>query len=618
MNWLPKTIAWDDEFRRIQNEASAEKKWGMLLALAKHDLDIFQVAKLDRLLDKLADSQAIKSYASRHLRIALLGTGTLNHLAGAIRVACLRRNIYVDVLVGGYNLFQSELRDRTSAVWNFSPNIVLLSIDARYAFQMANGDVSRTLSELRNIWSIVQSDMGATVIQQKFLPIFPDILGNSEHHLPSSPQSFISNLNREILPVGDETGVLFLDVAKYSGVAGINHWYDPALWHRSKQEIHPDAAPIFGEYAARLLASSCGKSSKCLVLDLDNTLWGGVIGDDGLGGITLGQGSADGEAYLDFQKYLLAQRSRGVVLAICSKNDHQTALDAIDNHPEMLIRSKDITCFIANWENKADNLRRIAKELNIGTDALLFIDDNPAERALIRRELPEVAVPELPEDPAYYPDWIGQSGYLEAVAVTREDAQRADQYAANHQRVKLMEMSTSVDDYLQSLEMTLEWGLVDRTSTTRAVQLANKTNQFNLTSKRYSDADMLAMIEDSDWMVIQARMKDKFGDSGIITVAALRFDQQVATIDNWVMSCRVFDREIEQEMIALFAHVARNRGCRTIHGTYIPTQKNGVVEHLYRRMGFELAGMAERGSNWALSLSNFAPQPTKIAVMKIS
>lgn len=618
MVWLPKSDAWDSNLRRIQNETNAAKKWAMLCALAKYDLDMFQVARLDRVLDKLSDLQAIQACASRYLRVAILGTGTLNHLAGAIRIACMRRNIYADVLVGGYNLFQNELRDRSSTVRAFAPNVVLLSIDARYAFQMGNGEIARVLCELENVWSIVQSDMGATVIQQKFLPIFPDTIGNSEHRLPSSPQSFISKLNEAVLPVGDKAGVLFLDVAKYSGVAGIRHWYDPALWHRSKQEIHPDAAPIYGELSARLLASSVGNSCKCIVLDLDNTLWGGVIGDDGLGGIRLGQGSADGEAYLDFQKYLLAQRARGIILAVCSKNDHQTALDAINNHPEMLIRSKDIACFVANWENKADNLRRIALELNIGTDALLFIDDNPAERALVRRELPEVAVPELPGDPAYYPEWIARSGYLEAVRITDEDTQRADQYTANHERVQLMEASTSVDAYLESLEMKLEWGLVDQKSMARAVQLANKTNQFNLTSKKYSDSDMLTMLQSPDWMIIQARLNDKFGDSGIITVAALHFDRKVATIDNWFMSCRVFDRKIEQEMIALFVLAARAHGCRTMQGAYTATKKNGVVENLYNRMGFKLAEVSENGSNWILDLSTFTPKPTQIRVTGIS
>jgi FkbH-like protein len=273
---------------------------------------------------------------------------------------------------------------------------------------------------------------------------------------------------------------------------GIDAWHNPALWHGAKQEISPVAAPRYGDLVARMLAAKRGLSAKCLVLDLDNTLWGGVIGDDGLDGIVLGQGSALGEAYLSFQTYVRELARRGIILAVCSKNDEQVAMAPFEKHPEMVLRLSDIACFVANWDDKASNIRRIAATLNIGIDSLVFADDNPFERNLIRREIPAVAVPELPADPALYARCLADAGYFEANRLTQNDLERSEQYQANLKREVMRASVTDLTQYLRSLTMRLEWKRFDSVGLQRITQLINKTNQFNLTTRRYNETEVAA------------------------------------------------------------------------------------------------------------------------------
>src|SRR6185312_454811 len=297
---------------------------------------------------------------------------------------------------------------------------------------------------------------------------------------------------------------------------GLAAWHDPALWHRAKQEVHPSAAPGYGDLVARLLAAALGRSSKALVLDLDNTLWGGVIGDDGLEGIKLGQGSALGEAFVAFQRYARDLARRGVILAVCSKNDEANALEPFEKHPEMVLRREDIACFAANWTDKASNLREIAERLNIGLDAVVFADDNPFERNIVRRELPMIAVPELPEDPALFSRCLADAGYFEATSLTNEDFERTALYQTNAARESLLASTTDLDAYLRSLEMTLVYRPIDEPGMTRVVQLINKTNQFNLTTTRYTEGDIRSIQADERAIALQFRLVDKLGDNGMI------------------------------------------------------------------------------------------------------
>jgi FkbH-like protein len=413
-----------------------------------------------------------------------------------------------------------------------------------------------------------------------------------------------------------EEGVHVLAIDAYAQEEGIRTWHDPALWNRAKQEIHPRVSHLYGDLVGRLLAALRGCSSKCLVLDLDNTLWGGVIGDDGLEGILLGQGSAMGEAFLSFQRYVLELSTRGIILAVCSKNDEVNAVSPFEQHPEMILRRKDVACFVANWRDKAANLKHIAETLNIGLDSLVFVDDDPAERALVRQELPMVSVPELSDDPSEYFQSLSDSGYFEALTITAEDRARCQQYQANTQRDQLRKSSTDMAGYLASMEMELQWKAFDSISVPRIVQLMNKTNQFNLTTKRYSSADVTRFMNDPHTLTFEFRLIDRFGDNGIIAVViGCLTPRREFVVDTWLMSCRVLGRKVEETMLNVIGTVAIAAGAKTIVGHYRPTLKNGMVREHYQKLHFDfVAGSDDGSTSWSMDLGSFSPKRSIISV----
>jgi FkbH-like protein len=381
-------------------------------------------------------------------------------------------------------------------------------------------------------------------------------------------------------------------------------------------EIAPQAAPRYGELIARLISAQRGKSRKCLVLDLDNTLWGGVVGDVGTAGIILGEGSAQGEAHLAVQRYARLLKDRGVILAVCSKNDHALAEAAFREHPEMVLRRTDIATFVANWNDKVENLRNIAERLNIGLDSMVFIDDNPVERARVREALPMVAVPELPDDPALYVRCIAEAGYFEAVSFTADDLRRGEQYAANAEREALLGVSQSIDDFLRGLEMSVIYGPIGLVDLARATQLINKTNQFNTTTRRYSADEVARFAAAPENITLQFRLIDRFGDNGLVSVMILLPSDEpgVLDVDTWVMSCRVFGRQLENEAMSIAVEAARGRGIRVLRADYVPTERNGVVSGLFKSLGYAAASGTEASgaSRWILNTAGYVASPTFI------
>jgi FkbH-like protein len=412
---------------------------------------------------------------------------------------------------------------------------------------------------------------------------------------------------------------LLLDVARASERDGIDAWFDARNWLQGKLEIAPQAAPLYGDMVARIVAAQRGLSKKCLVFDLDNTLWGGVVGDDGVDGIILGEGSAAGEAHLALQRYAKQLKERGVILAICSKNDPAIAEAAFRDHPEMLLKRCDISGFFANWNDKAENLKAIATQLNIGLDSFVFVDDNPVERERVRQSLPMVAVPELPGDIAQYVRCLADAGYFEAVAFTSEDQKRTEQYAANLQRESLFELSGGLDEFLRNLQMSVVFGPFAGADLVRITQLFNKTNQFNTTTKRYSAEEIARFASAGDTMTLQFRLLDKYGDNGLISAMILRPDMnqpEVFEIDNWVMSCRVFGRQLEFEAMNIAVDEARRRGGKALRASYIPTPKNGVIKQLYSNLGFSLLSdkkLYDGGTCWFLDLAKYVARSTHIS-----
>ena len=454
MNWLPIARDFREDLGAALAQAKPRDGLDGLASLAACRLGFLETIQLDRALARLGAKEA-PGYAP--VRLAILASSTVDHLSPAIRVAGLRRKLLIEVHSGAYGQYRQDLLDPDSALHRFAPQAVLFSLTAREAIAgvaltasaaEVDGAIGRFVSELRSLWRKAREIGGAAVIQQTFLDVSEPLFGGYDRMVPGAPATVVTRLNNQVCEAAGRDGVLVLDIARASQRDGVDAWFDVGRWLQGKLEIAPQAAPLYGDLAARILGAQRGLSKKCLVLDLDNTLWGGVIGDDGLDGIVLGEGSAAGEAHLALQHYAKQLKERGVILAVCSKNDAKIAEAAFRDHPEMVLRRSDFAAFQANWDDKAQNLKAIAARLNIGIDSLVFVDDNPIERARVRQSLPMVAVPELPEDPAHYVRCLAEAGYFEAVAFTPEDRDRAQSYAANAEREALLGSAESMEDFL--------------------------------------------------------------------------------------------------------------------------------------------------------------------------
>src|SRR6267143_1387269 len=566
MGWLPSLSDFRGHLRAALAVPPSAERLEKLAFLAQHRLGFLETIQLDRVLRDLTPEPAS---GFSMVRLAILASSTVDQLLPAIRVVGLRRRLVIDVHIGTYGQHRQDLLDSTSRLHQFGPQLVLFSTTAREAIAgvplaATSGEVdeaiARSVDELRLLWGKARETLKATVIQQTFLDVTDPLFGSHDRLVAAAPTRLV----------------------------------------------------------ARIVAAQRGLSKKCLVLDLDNTLWAGVIGDDGLEGIVLGEGSVAGEAHLALQRYALQLKARGVILAVCSKNDTAIAEAVFRDHPEMLLQRSDIAAFVANWEDKAANLEAIAARLNIGPDSLVFVDDNPVERARIRESLPMVAVPDLPEDAAYYVRCLANAGYFEAVSFTPDDQRRAEQYAANTEREALLGSSESVDDFLRSLRMSVVFGPVKAVDLSRVTQLINKTNQFNPTTRRCTAEEMEAIAAAPEMISLKFRLLDRFGDNGLISVLILRPDPEqadVLQIDTWVMSCRVFGRELEFEAMNIAVETARRRGVRAFRAHYIPTKKNGVISDLYPRLGFTRADAetpADGTIQWHLNLTEYVGRKTHI------
>ncbi|MDE3177606.1 MAG: HAD family hydrolase [Pseudomonadota bacterium] len=588
--WLPEP----EDGRARLAELARGGSFAQAMELVHARLDFVRSQALDQIVRRRWPTRPAE-FAGTAYRLALLSSCTTAHLAAALRIAALRADIWLDVYEGDYGQFRQELEAPGSGLHAFQPDGVLFAFDAPHlcagvSASCSPAEAAAALESLREdltgLWRKARAALGCSVLQQTALPSAPALLGSNEHRLPGSRAAFVARFNFALREWADAEGVDLVAVDAAAARDGLDAWRDPMLWHRAKQDIHPAAAPMYGELVARILAAKAGKSRKCLVLDLDNTLWGGVIGDDGLDGIELGQGSALGEGFLAVQDYARQLGERGIILAVCSKNDEANALEPFEKHPDMALRRKDIACFVANWDDKADNIRLIAQRLNIGLDSLVFLDDNPFERNRVRQALPMVAVPEVPDEPALVPDVLAAAGYFEAVAVTREDRERGAQYKGNLQRETERERHSDLGAYLNSLQMRALWGYFDDVNRQRIVQLINKTNQFNLTTRRYDEADYDAFLRDENVVGLHVRLIDRFGDNGLIGVVIARGEGAALVVDSWLMSCRVLGRGVEAAILAILVSEARRRGVTELIGEFIPSAKNGMVAKHYDGLGF--------------------------------
>ncbi|MDT9000885.1 HAD-IIIC family phosphatase [Paucibacter sp. APW11] len=615
--WLPEAAP---EFRAELRELRASAQWPMakLRQLARARLNLTQLHSLSRLL---GESERVSG--AKPIAISLLSNASTELIASALPATALRHDLLLNLHVPAFGQFTQESLDPVSQTRQRGNEFVVLALDHR-AFQwqscpgnaeLAEQQVEQALQTLLGLVAGLRATQACSVVLQTLAAPPDSLFGSLDGQLPGSQRWMIEAFNQR-LRARRIAGELLFDVAALAAQVGLAQWHDPTQWAVGKFAFAHAMVPLYAEHLARLLMAAKGKAKKCLVLDLDNTLWGGVIGDDGLAGIVLGQGHPVGEAHLQVQATALALRERGIVLAVSSKNDEAVARQVFREHPDMLLRESHIAVFQANWKDKASNLRAIAQTLNIGVDALVFLDDNPAERQQVRLELPDVGVPELPSAPEFFASTLLAAGYFEALQFTAEDSQRAEQYQANAARTAELGASSDLAGYLKSLQMRAHVAEFDAVGRARISQLINKTNQFNLTTRRYSEAEVEAFEQDPQVLGLQIRLLDRFGDNGMISVVICKpQDAQTWLIDSWLMSCRVLNRGVERQVLNVLVQCAAQRGIRQLIGQYIPTEKNSMVAEHYPRLGFtplEAEGEVQR---WQLDVEAYVPVEQPIEVL---
>lgn len=590
-----------------------------LLRLVACDLNEQQLRSVVRAWDRLDPMERAKAGLSP-FRLGILSNATTDLLQNAIRGTALRHGIDITVEIGAFDQILAQALDASSSINKARCDAVLLAIDHRIfptADPSDNSGVDEVLDMLRTTRDALHANSGAASIFATLPAPVEPVFGSFDAVLDGTGRALATALNDGLRTlVRQSKGDFLFDVAAVANGVGLSRWHDPIQWNVAKLAFAQEFLPLYADHLMRIIAAARGKSRKCLVLDLDNTLWGGVIGDDGLSGLVLGNGTALGEAFLDIQRTALKLRERGVVLAVCSKNDDSVARNVFRNHPEMLLREEHIAAFVANWTDKATNLETIAEQLSIGIDSLVFLDDNPAERAQVRQTLPQVAVPELPDDPSFFTRILLNAGYFEAVAFSEDDRKRAMQYQDNQARATLRAATRDMGAYLKSLEMLATVSSFDAVGRARIAQLINKSNQFNLTTRRYTEAQVMALETEKDTVTLQVRLQDRFGDNGIVCIVIARADGRNMVIDTWLMSCRVLGRELEQAVLNELVERSRKHGAEYLLGLYRPTSRNDMVKDHYSKLGFVFDGEDETdgGTRWRLDVAAFEQRPTQISI----
>lgn len=562
------------------------------------------------------------------IRIAVLGGSTTNELVDLLEIHLLDAGFQPTFHQSEYGQFYEEAVHNTAALAAFKPDLVYVhtswqNVRTSLPLSATEADLSAAvedeMSRFRQIWAALESGVGCQIIQNNFeLPPFA-ILGNLEAVLPAGNTRLSLALNAAFAGEAAANARLILqDVHTLSAQLGLNHWFDWERWFSYKLLLTVEANVALARSLTSLVRALYGRSRKVLVLDLDNTVWGGVIGDDGVDRIHIGRETPIAEAFTAFQEYCLKLRERGVLLAVCSKNNDVIARSGFD-HADSVLKIEHFSAFRANWEPKHENILSIAQELNLGVDSFVFADDNPAERAIVAAQVPGVAVPDIGDNPANYAAILQAGRFFEPVSLSAEDLQRAAQYAENAQRAAGQATFADYGEYLDSLEMVAEIDRFQPVYIDRIAQLTNKTNQFNLTTRRYTLAEMEAISTDPAYIGLYGRLRDRFGDNGLVSVVLGRREADVLHLDLWLMSCRVLKREMEFAMLDSVVEHARAAGITRLAGVYLPTKKNGMVADLYDKLGFTREPACSQGEGsacYTLELDSYTPHTKHIKLQR--
>lgn len=547
------------------------------------------------------------------LKIAVLSDNSTQQITKLLKASLLARNFWPEIYEADFDTMQTEVFNPDSKLFSFSPQYVWLNLSMqnyRERFYSARAKEKETMPSAcaAEIFAMVGvlSGKGCQVIVNLLAAPLERYFGNYSPMTLYSLHSSIAEVNRLLVNKAANTPQCFLnDVAFSASQVGLENWHDERLWSHSKYMCAPKYFPLLTESVADVIKTTRGKLVKCLALDLDNTLWGGIVGDDGIDNIEIG-GLGAGESFERFQKYLLELKGRGIVLAVCSKNDEAVALEVFRKHPAMILREKDIAVFVANWNAKSANLAHVAKVLNFGLDTIAFIDDSAFERNEVRTALPSVIVPEMPEDPSLFAAFLESENLFETTTFSEDDRKRAQMYKEEAARTTLQISAVNIDDYLRSLDMRISCEPLDSLHMTRVVQLLQRSNQFNLRTQRFSEAKCRELMNNFEQTPsLQVKLRDKFGDYGLISVVCAQVSGAHLEILEYVMSCRVLNRGVEQYVMTFLANLCRSRNLSKIVGEFIPTEKNKMVAGFYQQFGFKAVEQSGSKSVWELTIANY-------------
>ncbi len=542
------------------------------------DLDYRRLVRDSRRIDITQHRQQV--------RIALLSDAATQQFVPILKTLFHENGVGAQFYEAAFDAIELEVINPQSGLYAFQPDVVVFlhstqALRARYYLRL---DLKEPVTRL---WDMLAERSTCRIIQCNFPLPYERPFGQLDLKVQQSFYTATLQLNAQLAEAARQrSSVLLCDLESVASYIGRKHWFDDRLWDMSKTFCALEHLPHAAQALVDLVLASLGRVIKCIVLDLDNTLWGGIVGDLGPLGIQIGP-HGDGEAFYRFQQYLLSLKRRGILLAVCSKNDLANALAPFEQNPDMLLTRDDITVFIANWDNKADNIRQIRDTLEIGLDSMVFLDDNPFERNLVRNFLPGVIVPELPEDPADYVRALCELNLFETTSFSNEDVSRAALYKQEAERREAQTTYTDVTEFLKSLDMRITLGRFETTQISRISQLFLRSNQFNLTTHRYSEAECEALLRNQACIPLQASLADRFGDHGLISLVVAWPEGDTLRVSDWLMSCRVLGRGVEHYLMNHVFAIALDLGLSFVSGEYVPTTKNGMVKDFWAQFGFE-------------------------------
>ena len=528
------------------------------------------------------------------IRLGIIGDCATQHIAAALCGWGYEKKISFHIFDSDYNQIDAQTMDPASELYAFDPAYVAVinCTDTLYKYftetpvAQRSAFAEQTCQRICEVWGRIAANSKARILQFNF-PVWDDrVFGDFG---AKTPDSFVFQTRKLNLLLAEKSAeyknVFLCDIDGIQSRVGENALRDAKMFCIAKMPFRTDILPTIARAVTDTVLAAEGRFKKCVILDLDNTLWGGVVGDDGTEGIQIGE-LGSGHAFTHFQQWIKELKNRGIILCVCSKNNEDTAKDPFLHHPEMVLRLEDISVFVANWEEKPANIRRIRDILNIGLDSMVFLDDNPFEREAVRALLPEVTVPELPENPEEYVDFLRSEELFATASYSSEDGMRTDRYRAEAERVSLQSKCGDYDSYLQSLEMVAQAKPFDTYHFPRIAQLTQRSNQFNLRTVRYTEQEIEAIAADDRYLTLYFTLKDKFGDHGLISAVIMEKHEEELFVNTYLMSCRVLKRGMEEFIINTMIQTAAQHGFTRVIGEYLPTAKNGMVADIYQRLGF--------------------------------